>query len=267
MKLGISTAIFFPRLYTEDAFEVIRRAGCPVAEVFMNTYCEYEPEFTALFNQKRGGLEIHSVHCLTNEFEPELFNRNPRVYNDASKLLHKVLAAGQGMGAKNYTFHGPPRLKKLPYNFDFGYLAECMNRLTAAAKPYGMNIAYENVHWCFFSTPDYFLNLKDKCPDLKATLDVKQAVLGGIHYGEFIDAMGGRIETVHICDIAGTNKTALPGRGDVDFADLFRRLKKINYSGPVILEVYSNDYKEFGEVFDCCEYVRNIMRKEGVYNP
>ena len=264
MKLGISTAIFFPRLYTEDALDVIKQSGCTVAEVFLNTYSEYGSDFTALLNQRRGALEVHSVHSLSNSYEPELFNRNPRVYNDASKLLNKVLAAGKAMGAKNYTFHGPPRLKKVPYNFDYGYIAECLNRLAGEAKPYGMNIAYENVHWCFFSTPDYFANLKDKCPDLKATLDIKQAILGGVPVGEFIDAMGDRIETVHICDIYDKNKTALPGRGEIDFSSLFKSLKKANYGGPVILEVYSKDYDDFKEVFDCCDYVRGIMRKEGV---
>ena len=265
MKLGISTAIFFPRLYTEDALDVIKQSGCGVAELFMNTYSEYEPEFTALFNRRRGALEVHSVHALSNSYEPELFNRNPRVYNDASKLLNKVLAAGQALGAKNYTFHGPPRLKKVPYNFDYGFLAEYLNKLTDAAKPYGMNIAYENVHWCFFSTPDYFQKLKGVCPDLKATLDIKQAILSGVPYTEFIDAMGDRIETVHICDLYDKNKTALPGKGEVDFAGLFKRLKKAGYNGPVILEVYSKDYKDFNEIFDCCDYVRGIMRKEGVF--
>ena len=265
MELGISTAIFFPRLYTEDAFDVIKQCGCSLSEVFMNTYCEYEPEYTALFNERRGGVRVHSVHVLSNEFEPELFNRNPRVYNDASKLFHKVLAAGKSMGAKNYTFHGPPKLKKVPYNFDYGYLAECLNRLTNEAEAYGMNIAYENVHWCYFSEPAYFANLKDRCPNLKATLDIKQAILGGVHYGEFIDAMGDRIETVHICDIIDKNKTTLPGRGDIDFSDLFKRLKKAGYNGPVIMEVYSKDYKDFSEVAGCCGYIRGIMRESGVY--
>ncbi len=264
MELGVSTAIFFPRLYTEDAFAVIKSLGCNICEVFMNTYCEYEPEFSALFNSKRNGVSVHSVHALSNEFEPELFNRNPRVYSDAQKLFHKVLAAGKSMGAKNYTFHGPAKLKKVPYVFDYGYLSECINRLTEDASGYGVSIAYENVHWCYFSSPEYFNELKGRCPLLKATLDIKQAVLSGIPYGEYIDAMAGRIETVHICDIAHSNQTTLPGRGDIDFAELFRRLKKTGYNGPVMMEVYSKDYKDFSEVAESCEYIRRIMKKEGV---
>ena len=265
MKLGISTAIFFPKLYTEDAFDVIKDLGCNLSEVFMNTYSEYEPEYTALFNKRRKDVAVHSVHALSNEFEPELFNRNPRVFNDAQRLFLKVLASAQGMGAKNYTFHGPPKLKKVPYSFDYGYLSECLNRLTETAAKYKVNIAYENVHWCFFSSPEYFYNLRDKCPALKATLDIKQAFLSGVHYSEYIDAMAGRIETVHICDIVNMNQTTLPGRGDIDFADLFRRLKKAEYNGPVIMEVYGKDYNDFSELKVCCDYIRDIMKKEGVF--
>ncbi|GHV00863.1 AP endonuclease [Clostridia bacterium] len=258
MRFGISTATFYPVLRTEDAFAPIKALGYDLAEAFLNTTCEYEGPYlaAAVQNAAAAGVKVHSVHALSNQFEPELFNRNPRAKGDALTVYRKVLTAGQRLGATSYTFHGPPKLKKTPYYFDYPYLADCLNGIIPEAKAHGLDIAYENVHWCFFSEPSYFARLKTLCPELKATLDTKQAVLSGIAIGEYIDAAAGRLATVHVCDIAKDGATALPGRGAIDFADVGRRLKRAGFNGPVLLEVYVKDYKEASELADSLKFIR-----------
>ncbi|MDR1094702.1 MAG: sugar phosphate isomerase/epimerase [Clostridiales bacterium] len=268
MRLGISTASFYPVVTTENAFVPIKSLGCDVAEVFLNSFCEYEGPYldAAVKNCAAAGVSVHSIHPLTNQFEPELFNRNPRVKQDALQIYRKVLAAGKRLGAKYYTFHGAPKLKKLPYRHNYEYLAECLNGLMPEARAAGLSIAYETVHWCFFSEPDYFSRLKPLCPDLRGTLDVKQAALSGIPIGEYIDAMAGRIATVHACDLTRDGETALPGRGVLDFADVARRLKRAGFDGPVMLEVYVKDYKDyqnFSELKEALGFLgREFMTRE-----
>lgn len=78
MKVGISTATFFSKVLTEDSFSVIQRCGGECAEVFLTTRYEYEPSFGDLLAERKGDLEIYSVHALNTQFEPELFNSAER---------------------------------------------------------------------------------------------------------------------------------------------------------------------------------------------
>jgi len=265
MIFGISTASYFPVVTTESAFAPMRALGCNVAEVFMNSHCEYAGPYldAAVKNAAAAGVRVHSVHSLNSQFEPELFNRNPRVKEDALKVYRTVLEAGRRFSAKYYTFHGPPKLKKTPYRLNYEFLAETLNGLIPEAEAAGLSLSYENVHWCFFSEPEYFSRLKPLCPGLSATLDIKQAVLSGIPIGEYIDAMGARISTVHVCDITASGETALPGRGAIDFTDVARRLKAAGYGGPVILEVYARDYKDytgFSDLGESLNFVREAFK-------
>ena len=52
METGISTASFFPRLYTEDALTEIASLGVNVSEVFFASRCEYTDEFGDVLGQK-----------------------------------------------------------------------------------------------------------------------------------------------------------------------------------------------------------------------
>ena len=97
MEIGISTASYFPRLFTEDAMDEVARAGAKVSEVFFATHSEYTPEFAAVVKQRadRGGVRINSVHALTNQFEPELFGKGVRAHTDAITTFTRVCDAGK----------------------------------------------------------------------------------------------------------------------------------------------------------------------------
>ena len=182
MKLGVSTATYFSRMYTEEALVPIAKLGAGECEVFLSTRSEYSPEFAKVLNRelkearKIAPLEIHSVHALTNQFEPELFSRNDRAYNDALEVYKEVLALAKSVGATHYTYHGATIVKRaVKYNFDFAHISSRVNALVELAQSFGVTLCYENVHWTYFHQPSYFEELKKRCPDLGCTLDIKQA--------------------------------------------------------------------------------------------
>lgn len=70
MRLGISTATYFSKLVTEESFGQIEKLGLKTCEVFLTTFYEYTPQFGGLLAEKSKGLDIYSVHALTNQFEP-----------------------------------------------------------------------------------------------------------------------------------------------------------------------------------------------------
>lgn len=259
MEIGLSTATFFGKSLTEDSLSLIRESGASCAEVFLTTFCEYESDFGDLLAKRRGDLKIHSVHTLTNQFEPQLSNRAERTRNDAFILLDKVCLTMQKLGAKYYTFHGASIIKKSMLNVNYEYESECIKRIMQTIASYGGELTFENVHWARYNRPEFIERMLEFIPDLKTCLDIKQAMQSGIDYKEYLKVAGKTIRTVHVCDWKDSGALCPPGKGIFDFKEFFSRLKDVGYDGPVMIELYSRDYDDYREVYDSVEYLKNLL--------
>lgn len=261
MQTGISTASLFVRKPTEDALRFLDENKVQCAEVFLESYCEYDKKFGELLNSVKGNVSVHSVHTLTTQFEPQLYSINERAQADSFKLLDDVMSAGEAFGAKYYTFHGGARFKKTPIKLDFDRVGEITQRIIDAAKLHGITLAYENVHWGYYNYAGFFTELRKRTCGLKATLDIKQARQSGVPYAEYISDMASDIVTVHLSDIGESGKMCLPGNGVTDFSDLFKRLKDVGFDGALIIEAYQSDYNDYDELFRSLDYVKNLSCK------
>ncbi len=230
----------------------------------MNTYSEYRKEFTDIIASQLNGITVHSVHALSTQFEPELFNRNERVFNDAVALFKNFISAGKNLGAKFYTFHGPLQLKKLALKTDYDFICARLNEINALANQYGITISFENVHWAFSNNPEFFKEILKKCPDIRTTLDVKQALLSGFDPLDYLDVMQETISTIHICDIKEGNVTALPGKGEFDFCKFFKAVSKYRIDAAVLIENYSKDYETLDDIKAAYAYVKSLLEKAGL---
>ena len=260
MEIGLSTASFFGKALTEDCFELIKRAGVNVCEVFLTTFSEYEPQFGDLLKERVGDLRVHSVHTLTNQFEPQLSNRAERTRNDAFKLLNQVCSTMQKLGAKYYTYHGASIIKKAQLNVNYDYEGMRVRDICNVVKSFGGELTYENVHWAMYRNPQFIRELRKVVPELKTCLDIKQAMQSGIDYKEFLSADGDSLRTVHVCDYVG-DKLCPPGKGSFDFREFFERLNDTGYDGPIMVELYSRDYDTFEDVNESVYYLKNILEK------
>lgn len=260
MKVGLSTASFFLKSETEDTINILNAMGVEVCEIFLTTFREYRKEFIDMLLERKGNLEVHSIHTLNLQYEGELFNASPRTREDCEFFFRQASEAGSRLNAKYYTFHGPPRLKRKPYNINYDWMAKRLDELNAIMREYQGNcqIAYENVHWTFFSNPEFFEKLKERV-DIKATLDIKQAMQSKIPVDEYIKVMGKDLVTVHLCDYYEDGALALPGQGSVDFVNLIRKLLSIGYDGPLLMELYAKNYDNFDQVFRSYEYLQNCV--------
>lgn len=261
--IGMSTSSMFLKCEVEDSFDIIKKLGCKVVEVFLTTFSEYKKEFVESLVEKAKGLEIHSVHSLNNHYEPELFNQSKRTYNDAVEILRQVLYGAKVLGAKYYTFHGQARLKSKPYNVNFDSFGERLTKICDICREYDVELCYENVHWALYNYSGFFSSVKRTCPSVKATLDIKQAMQSGFDVYDYISDMGDSIRTVHLCDMTATGKTCLPGKGIFDFYKFFDRLGDIGCDAPCLVEVYSSDYKTYDELAESLDFLRTVSSKVG----
>lgn len=261
MKLGISTASLFVRKTTEDALQFLSDNKVDVAEVFLESYCEYKEDFGRLLKTVKGDTEIHSVHVLTTQFEPQLYSINERAKADSFKLLDEAMSTAEQINAKYYTFHGTARLKRTPIKIDFDRVGRITQEIIDVCARHGVTLAYENVHWSYYNYIGFYNEIKKRTKGLKGTLDIKQARQSGIDYSEFIKEMGEDIVTAHLSDINVDGKMCLPGKGVTDFYELFSRLYDVGFDGSAIIESYQQDYGNETELFESLDYLKNISAK------
>lgn len=261
MQTGISTASLFGRFYSEDALSLFNEKGVTTAEVFLESFCEYNREFGEFLATRKGNTKIHSVHTLTTQFESTLYSLNERAQKDSFTLLDKTMQAAKALNAKYYTFHGLARVKRTPYVIDFERTGAITQRIIDVCAKYGVTLAYENVHWAYYNYIGFFSELKKRTAKLKGTFDIKQARQSGVDYREFIDEMGEDIVTAHLSDIDANGKMCLPGRGVTDFKEVFTRLRDKGFDGALLLEVYKNDFKELNELFDSLSYITDLAKE------
>ena len=254
MKIGISTASLFLRQDIEQAIVTIKELGADCTEIFFNTFYEYRPEFSEKLDVK--GIEVNSAHINTHQIEHSLFNPYRRVRGDALYWIDQVMRSAQILGCKKYTFHG--KVGKVE-NIDG--IVDYLRETVEFCARYGVSLCLENVHWSIYHKPKIFSYLKERIPSLLGVLDIKQAHRAGYSFKEYIDDMKGYISHVHVADMDEDGKLCLPGKGKVNFKDLFIRLKDAGFDGNVLIEVYKDDYGEISELKTSLEYLNEIIYK------
>jgi len=260
LQLGLSTAAFYGRWETEDAAAEIAKLPLDCAEVFLQSDSEITASFALLVKEKLGDMPCTSVHPLGG-YENYMAGRPARQTRDAFAHFEQVLNAGQILGADTFVYHGrnTPLLSPLPWNLKWN--REALEPMCALAQARGMVIGWENVCWCQLTTPDRVLEAREALPQVRFTLDIKQAMRAHCDPIAFVHAMGDRLCNVHVCDWTEDGKLCLPGEGCVDFDALMKALRSVGYSGPVIMEPYLALIKSDEALLRAIAFMRDKMKE------
>ncbi len=264
MRAGISTASFFMKKGNDEAVETLNAWGVPTAEVFLTTFSEYNRECGKIIADKKGTMNINSVHTLTEQFEPQLYSICEKVEKDAFSWLEGAMQAAKEMGAKYYTFHGVGRLKRRGNYDNFDYLSPRTQKIYDLCQKYGVALAYENVEWATYNRPSVFQKLKKDCPLLKGVLDVKQARISGYDYKAYIADMGTSLAYVHFADADENGNTCLAGKGVFDIERMLKILSDYGFDGDILLENYNKDFTNLEELYQSYLYLQEKIYKFGL---
>ena len=240
VRLGVSTGAYYGRMETEEAAAHLATLGLECCEVFLETFSEYSAAFAGQVRGALGGLPVYSIHPHGTQYEAGLFSQSARQRADAWAILTNVLDAGQALGARVYVFHGAPDLRRRQAGPNQAAHGEALARMCALAAARGMVIGWENVSWAQLTRPEHVQRLRDAVPALRFVLDIKQARESGVDPLDFVAAMGDRLCNVHVCDFTADGTLCLPGQGGFAFPRLAEALRRVGYTGPVILEPYAH---------------------------
>lgn len=246
---------------TEDGIAHLKKAGCKITEVFLQTYYEYRPEFAKKYAVRADGMDIHSIHVTTNHFEPQLFHKGNRARGDSYYWLDQLMRSAKLFGAEYYTFHGYQR--RAGNEDNYGDISYRLNKVMEFCSEYGVKLCLENVSWGLYNRPGVFREIKKGSYGLCGVFDNKQARRSGFPYQMYINDMAGSITHVHLSDVDANGKMCLPGKGITDFKEMLTRLKDTGFDGPVLIEVYSHNYGGEEELVQSADYLDEIIYKLG----
>lgn len=77
----------------------------------------------------------------------------------------------------------------------------------------------------------------------------------------YIKDMEGGIAHAHLSDVDENGRICLPGKGIFDFAELLKRLNGAGFNGPLIIEVYKDDFFREEELKQACDYLDELLYK------
>lgn len=261
MKIGLSSAVFYPYVDTEDSLEIINSLGFECAEIFLNSFSEYSDDFIDKLIQEKNNynISINSVHAFSSSFEPYIFDAYRRRRKDMIESFKKVCKAGSRLGAMCYTFHGMRYQDMATINKKL--IIDIYNELTYIALENGIKLAQENVSWCMSQSLEFLKFLKENCKyDLFFTFDIKQAYRANIEPCRYIDIMGEKLINFHINDRSKEETCLLPGKGEVNYLDIISLLKENNYCGNGIVEIYRENYTSYDELKECKKKLEKFLK-------
>jgi sugar phosphate isomerase/epimerase len=260
MEIGLSSASFYPNINTENTIALMKKLGFDTGELFLNTSTEYDEEFikSLLDEKNKYNFRVNSVHGFSSSFEPFLFDVYKRRRDDMFIYFRKVCKAAKMLGAEYYTFHG---MRRQDLSFvDFKFIVEMYNKLIYTAMEEGIKLSQENVSWCMSSDISFLRMLKEECRyPIYFTFDIKQSYKAVIEPEKYIDIMDQNIVNFHINDRDEHNLCLLPGKGTVNYKQLFHNLEKRGYEGIGIIEVYSNNYCDYNELINSKKFLTSFF--------
>lgn len=258
MNIGVSTACLYPA-ETEKALLSLCEAGVDTFEVFFNADCEIKGP---VYNEIRSITakyrpNILSVHPYTSAVETmSLFGNYQRRVDDIMEVYKRYFTVMNELGAKIFILHGALKSAECPEELYFErYLS-----LREKGKTFGITVAQENVSYCKSGSLDFLKNMKKNLgTECDFVLDVKQALRCGTDCFEILNSLGGSIAHCHLSDNTSEKDCVPVGKGRFDFAGFAELLKKTEYKGGIILELYKNGFNDLNELKESVNFMKGFF--------
>lgn len=181
------------------------------------------------------------------------------------------VALASELGARYFRLLAGQDYPGLPVKDGIRWVIENFKRLADVADSYNIKLLFENHSkprvWEYrdFSHPtEIFLEIFEKIKDTSIGINFDTA--NTLAYGDdplpVLEAVLGKVETVHVADIAerGKARAAVIGSGIVPFREIFDRLESHGFDGWLCIEEASNT--GISGLKEAIRFVRSNWRRE-----
>ncbi len=258
MNYGASIACFYP-MSTEESLEKVGKLGIKNTEIFFNTFCELEVDYLKQLRSiaDEYGVAVRSIHPFSSFAENfMIFTSYERRFKDTAELYKKYYEACNILGADIVVIHGARDKSTIDDEAKF----ERFGIMARQAREYGVTLAQENVVEFCSQHPKFLVRMRDYLGDdlFRMVLDTKQALRSGHTPMEFVSALGQSIAHIHVSDSDKNHDCLTPGKGTSDLLGLKNEMKKFNYRGSWIVELYNHSYENDSDIVEGVKYIESL---------
>jgi inosose dehydratase len=225
---------------TEKALEDIASVGFTGIEIFDGNLLEYEhkPEvFKGLL--AKHNLTLVSVYTGANFIYDEILD-------DEFHKISKAIELAKQFGAINLIVGGGAQRASGILETDYVKLAKQLDRVSDLAAAAGLTACFHPHLSTIVEGPEQLEKIMSRSK-IKFCPDTAHLAAGGGNPAELIRKYPDRVKHVHLKDYQPNPFAFLPlGKGSLDFVDIFKALKEINFQGWAVVELdgYNGDPKE-----------------------
>lgn len=252
-RFGVHTLIWSER-FTEKDLPLIEKAKSLGFEV-LNISIRPETFPTELVREKAKEVGIELVATTGLRKDTNLIDPDPKIRRSGIEALKQIVDINVQIGSRilggvNYAawgyLTGRPRTED-----EWNWSVQCMREVALYAKNKSdIIIAVEAVNR--FET--HFLNIAEDavryCKDVgtgnvKVHLDSFHMIREELSFTEAVEICGKEyLGFVHVCE----NNRGIPGTGLVPWKEFFAALKRIDYTGPLVIESFDPSFQEINRL-------------------
>ena len=233
----------FPIGMWQDEFKVAKGCGLDLIEFILDFN---DAEENSLL--KLGGVgEIAKISKVTNVsvkticadyfMEAPLHSTNNKVAEKSFKILERLLKTAKKLKITDIVIPCVDQ-SSLETKEAVDRFVEQITKIIPRIEKQDINLSLETD-----LPPKPFVELLDRLNSKNITVnyDIGNSAALGFDSDEELEAYGDRITDIHIKDRVLGGGPVVLGGGYADFLRFFKRLQKINYKGPFIMQAYRDD--------------------------
>lgn len=258
MKLAFSTNAF-TRYTLPESISEIGRLGYKGVEILADVPHAFPPLHTAPWVSdvqkkiEQYDLEISNINGNTAAgffshstgeptFEPSLCNAREEVRNQRIRYTKQLIDLAAKVNAKNISITSGRCLSENPPNQAINHLINSLMEIMDYAERREINVGIEYEPGLLIENGKELNELIQRVGSnrLGANLDLGHADVIGEDIPTLLSSLTSRIWNIHLEDIADHKHYHLiPGKGNIDFNQLFNHVKQIEYTGFITVELYT----------------------------
>lgn len=182
------------------------------------------------------GINVYSV-CADYFMEAPLHSEDEKIASQSRKILEQLIINASEIGISDIVIPCVDQ-SSLKGETAASRLIQCLNSMRDVYEKHNVNMALETD-----LNPVEFAKLLEQLPSKNVTVnyDTGNSASLGYNITEEFEAYGNRISDIHIKDRELNGGSVVLGTGNTNFSLFFDELKKLNYKGIFIMQVYRDD--------------------------
>jgi len=252
MLLGYSTNAFV-KFSLEESLRRISALGFKGVEIMADRPHLYPPDFgEADMDRVSGllsetGLRVTNLNSFTlfavgdtylpSWIEPEAERREIRIRHTLD-----CLEAARRLGCKNISIPPGGPLSGMSREEAFSLFHRGLDRVIPAAEASGVRLLVEpEPDLLMENTAEFQAFIREiRSPSVGINFDIGHFFCAGEDPAEAFETLSSWVGHVHIEDIAPSrvHRHLIAGHGAIRFPEVFRRMRQLDYRGPISLELY-----------------------------